>query len=222
MWRSILLKEWLKTRKTFAAAVLLHLGICLKIFLDVRQQLLTEHAEMVWYQAIHLQTVFCRDLRLLPLLTGLALAAAQFIPEILGRRLRISLHLPVDRDRMTLFCLLAGMLLLTSTAALGAALVSMTMLHFFPVEVAQATLLTMIPWFLAGLLAYLGCVTVLLEGFWLRRAFLALVFAGLISLFLSGAGYGWLTPTLPWLFWFVPLALLGVFASVRRFQEKSA
>ncbi len=48
----------------------------------------TEHAEMVWYQAVHLQTVFQYQMRHLPLLTGLALAAAQFVPELLGRRTR--------------------------------------------------------------------------------------------------------------------------------------
>lgn len=92
MHRSILLKEWLKLRWFFTACMLAHLAICLRIFFVIRRQMREEHAEMVWYQAIHIHTVMYQDIRFLPLFTGLLLAAAQFAPEILGRRMRITLH----------------------------------------------------------------------------------------------------------------------------------
>jgi hypothetical protein len=220
MLSSLLLKEWLKLKRYFIAALLLNIGICLKIFFDIRQQIYSEHSEMVWYQAIHIQTVLYQDIRYLPLITGLVLAAAQFVPEMMGRRLRLSLHLPGSREVMLFFSLFSGFLLFLMICGLDAVLIYLTLKMYFPVEVAVSSLPTMLPWILAGLLAYFGGVTVLLEMNWSRRIFLSLVFAVLISMLFSGSGYGWFIPALPWLILLAPLALLSVFESGRRFQER--
>lgn len=220
MLPSLLFKEWLKLRYYFAAALLFNFGICLKIFFDIRQQMHSEHAEMVWYQAIHIHTVLYQDIQYLPLITGIVLAAAQFVPEMLGRRLRLSLHLPAGRDFMLFSCLLSGMLLFLLICVLDLVIINMTLQNYFPGEVAASSLPTMLPWILAGLLAYLGGVTVLLEINWPRRIFLLLVFSVLVTLLFSGIGYGWFAPSLPYLMLLFPLALLSVFESGRRFQER--
>ena len=191
-----------------------------RIFFDIRQQMHSEHAEMVWYQAIHIHTVLYQDIQYLPLMTGLVLAAAQFVPEMLGRRLRLSLHLPTGRDYMLFSCLLSGLLLYLLICVLDLVIINMTLQSYFPREVAASSLPTMLPWFLAGLLAYLGGVTVLLEIDWPRRIFLLLVFSVLATMLFSGIGYGWFSPALPFLILLFPLAMLSVFESGRRFQER--
>lgn len=220
MLTSLLLKEWLKLKYYFAAVLLLNFGICLKIFFDIRQQMHSEHAEMVWYQAIHIHTILYQDIRYLPLIAGLVLAAAQFVPEMLGRRLRLSLHLPAGRDFMLFACLLSGLLLFLIICVLDLAIINMTLQKYFPSEVAASSLPTMLPWILAGLLAYFGGVTVLLEINWPRRIFLLLIFTVLVSMLFSGIGYGWFSPALPYLVLLIPLSLLSVFESGRRFQER--
>lgn len=220
MCRSILLKEWLKLRWFFVTCLLGHLAVCLRIFFVIRRQMQEEHAEMVWYQAIHIHTVMYQDIRYLPLFTGLLLAAAQFVPEILGRRMRIALHLPTGRDHMLLLCLLSGISLYLIATGLGCAGVFLTMQHFFPREVALSSLPTIAPWILAGLLAYFGTTIILLEGETTRRIFLALVFGVLVAMMFSGNGYGWFIPALPYLAWLVVPAMLSVFESVRRFQQR--
>lgn len=222
MWRSIFLKERLKLQWVFFAALAVNLGFCIKVFLDIRQQLNTEHAQMVWYQAIHLQTVFQRQMRHVPLLTGLALAAAQFVPELLGRRLRIALHLPVNREKMLAFCLLAGLGHVLVVFGLAAGLTHLTMAAYFPAEVARSAFLTMAPWYAAGLLGYLGTAAVLLETAWPRRLFLAFIFSVPAIMMLSGRGYDWFTPALPWLILILFPALLAVFESCRRFQQRGS
>ena len=222
MLLSLLLKEWLKLKRYFFVLLALNFGICLKIFFDIRQQMHSEHAEMVWYQAIHIHTVMYQDMRYLPLITGLVLAAAQFVPEMLGRRLRLSLHLPTSRGTMMFFSLLSGFLLYLLICTLSAVLIYLTLKTYFPIEVANASLSTAVPWLLAGLFAYFGGVAVLLEVVWSRRVFLFLVFAVLTIMMFSGVGYGWFSPALPWLIVLAPLALLSVFESGRRFQERGA
>ena len=220
MLPSLLLKEWLKLKRFFCAALLLNFGICLKIFFDIRQQMHSEHAEMVWYQAIHIHTVLYQDIRYLPLITGLVLAAAQFVPEMLGRRLRLSLHLPASRDFMLFSFLLSGLLLYLLICVQNTVIVYLTLQNYFPVEVANSSLPTMFPWLLAGLLGYLGGVTVLLETHWPRRIFLLLIFSVLITMLFSGIGYGWFTPAIPYLLLLFPMAFCSVFESARRFQER--
>lgn len=94
MVSSILLKEWLKLKYFFTGVLVLNIGVCLKIYFDIRGLILSEHPEMIWYEAIHLHNVFFKDIMFFPLATGLVLAAAQLVPEISRRRMRISLHLP--------------------------------------------------------------------------------------------------------------------------------
>jgi len=220
MLPSLLLKEWLKLKRFFCAALLLNFGICLKIFFDIRQQMHSEHAEMVWYQAIHIHTVLYQDIRYLPMITGLVLAAAQFVPEMLGRRLRLSLHLPASRGYMLFSCLLSGLLLYLLICVQNSVIIYLTLQNYFPVEVANSSLPTMVPWLLAGLLAYLGGATVLLETDWPRRIFLLLIFSVLVTMLFSGIGYGWFTPAIPYLALLFPLAFFSVFESARRFQER--
>jgi len=222
MWRSILLKEHLKLRWAFYAALAVSAGFCVQSFLDIRQRLGTEHAEMVWYQAIHLQTVFQHQMRHLPLLTGLALAAVQFVPELLGRRMRIALHLPVNREKMLAWCLLVGLGHVLVVFGLAAGLTHLTTTAYFPAEVARSTFLTMTPWYAAGLLGYLGTAAVLLETAWPRRLFLAFIFSVPAFMTLSGQGYNWVTPALPWLALILCPALLAVFESCRRFQQRGS
>ena len=222
MIRSILLKEGLKLRWMFLAALAVNVGFCVKVFLDIRQQMAAEHAQMVWYQAVHLQTVFQYQMRHLPLLTGLALASAQFVPELLGRRMRIVLHLPVAREAMLAWSLLAGLGHVLVVIGVVAVLTHLTMTRFFPAEVSLSALVTMAPWYAAGLVSYLGAAAVLLEPRWPRRIFMALVFGTVASMLLMGRGYGWFSPALPWLPVLLPLALLSVFEPCRRFHQGGA
>ncbi|WP_051434462.1 hypothetical protein [Desulfonatronum lacustre] len=222
MIRSILLKEGLKLRWVFLAALAVNVAFCVKVFLDIRQQMNTEHAQMVWYQAVHLQTVFQYQMRHLPLLTGLALAAAQFVPELLGRRMRIALHLPVARETMLVWCLLAGLGHVLVVIGMVAGLTHLTMTRYFPAEVSLSALATMAPWYAAGLMGYLGAAVLFLEPGWPRRLFLGLMYGTAAFVLLMGLGYGWFTPALPWLVILLPLALLGVFEPCRRFHQGGA
>ncbi|MCW7753552.1 hypothetical protein OOT00_06060 [Desulfobotulus sp. H1] len=222
MWQSLFMKEWLKLRWYFTAALLVNLGVCMKIFLDIRQIIHMEHAEMVWYQAIHLHTLFYEPLRYLPLITGLVLATAQFLPEVSGRRMRISLHLPMNQNRMLFLSLLAGILHLAAITGLDILLTGILLFNYFPAEVARASVPTLLPWICAGFLAYLGGVHLLLEPSPSRRIFHAFVFASLTAVHFTGSGYNWLSPVLPFLFMLSVLALPGIFDACRRFRQGGA
>ncbi len=202
--------------------MVLNIGACLKIYFDVRGLIQSEHPEMIWYEAIHLHNIFFRDIMFFPLATGLVLAAAQFVPEISRRRMRISLHLPLHRDLLMLFSVVTGLFFFLTVAGISALLIYFTMRTWFPYEVSMTVLTTMGPWILAGILGYLGSTAVLLEPLISRKVFLATVFSVPISVMYMGIGYGWLSPAMPYLIWLFPLFLLSVFESGQRFQQRGA
>ena len=216
---SIFYKEWIKIRYFFLALVCLNGAVCLKIWVDIRQQLQAEHAEMIWYQVIHIKSLFYSDIRYIPLLSGICLAVVQFVPEILQKRMRLSLHLPVDRERLLAIFLALGLGLYAVLALLDTVVIWAVCRCYFPVEVALSSLTTIFPWHYAGFVGYLGMSLILLEPAWSRRVFVLLVFSGFISLLFSGSGYCRLNSALPWLMLLAPLFFLTVFQGGCRFQQ---
>jgi hypothetical protein len=218
--RALLLKEWLKCRWFFCGALVVNFGGCLFFYLELRSLLRLEHAEMVWYRAAHLDTVFFLDLRWLPLLAGVVVAAAQGVPELRGRRLRLMLHLPLPVNLLFLFWLLSGSTFYLVIGLMDLVLVVAIMRHFFPADFVMPTILTLLPWLLAGWFAYGATLTVLLEPNRIRQIFLLAVGCLALPLFLAGSGYGWSAPALPGLALLVPAILLGVYLCGHRCREK--
>lgn len=181
---AIVLKEWLKLRWVWLGLLVLHLLVLAFLFLSLRHQFQVEHSEMIWYWAFELRRLLYESILFLPLLSGVVLAGAQFGPEMIGGRLRLSLHLPVRGDLLLLGWVGFG-------AALGALLAALDLVglywivaRYFPAEAAVSAVLTALPWFLGGWVAYFGATLMLLEPAPLRRvlylglavAFLALLY----------------------------------------------
>ncbi|MCG8510876.1 MAG: hypothetical protein MI741_16760, partial [Rhodospirillales bacterium] len=80
--RTLLYKEWIKLKPYWLLILSANLVFCAYLFLDIRHHFQVEHAEMLFYQANRIGRLFYSDLRYVPLLTGVALAVAQFAPEI--------------------------------------------------------------------------------------------------------------------------------------------
>ena len=188
-------KEWLKVRGAFAALAAAHLAAGVWVVVALRAVFAGVHPESVWYQAAVLGNTSFDVLRHLPWAGGLALACAQHLPETRGKRLRLTLHLPVSMT-LALSCALAlGLGLTLVLAAFDAAVVFLSSLGRFPVEVAAAQLAALLPWEAAGLAAYLGATSLLFEPTTRGRVHLLLVSAMAASAFLVPAAPGaWVHP----------------------------
>ncbi len=218
--RPLLVREWLKTWRYFCGVLAVNLAGWLFFWLELRRQLRLEHAEMVWYRGAHLGSVFFEDLRYLPLLAGIVIAAAQVVPELGGRRLRLMLHLPHHRDLLLGCWIGIGSLLYLGVALIDLALVLLVMRLHFPAEFLLPSMLTLTPWLLAGWFGYAGVLAVLLEPALGRRLFVLVACLLALPLYFQGSGYGWLAPALPWLPLPVAGLLLGVFAACHRYRER--
>lgn len=190
MFGSLLHKEWVKLRMLWLAALVVNLGVVTYVFVAMRKLFRLDHAEMVWYRVIHLGQMFYDPFMYVPLLTGLFLATTQFLPEMRNQRFRISLHLPVPTFQIVLGHVLVGLVMLLAILCADCLLLWSATLTHFPWEIANRTLLTILPWCLAGITGYLGGTLVLLEPAWKLRFVNALVAAGISAMLLQKASPG--------------------------------
>jgi len=184
MFGALLFKEWLKVRGVYAAVWLLHLAAGVHSVVHLRSLFAAAHPETLWYQAAVLGHFPFDIFRHLPWAGTLALAVAQHLPEMRGNRLRLTLHLPVA-PHLALACSLGfGALLCLSLAAFDAAVVFLSSLDRYPLEIARPYLATLAPLEAAGLAAYFGVSFALFEPSFPRRVFMLVLSAMAVAIFL--------------------------------------
>lgn len=219
MFRAITYKEWLKIRWTYAGIAILFVLILTKISLDLSYVMRFQRPVNVWYTVVFRQWLFYELLRFLPLIGGIALAAAQFVPEALQARLKLTLHLPVGENSALIQMLLFGLGMFTML--LVSALVALAILSgiHFPAEVAASALRTALPWFVAGLAAYCAVACIVIDHAWGRRAILLLIAAGLVQGYYESGMYEMYTRSLPWFVLLVFPFGFAVVLSAYRFRR---
>ncbi len=222
MLSSILYKEWLKVRLFWGVALVLNIGVFVYLFVDLRHLFTIEHAEMIWYQAFKIGTLHYAYMKYLLVITGVIIGAAQFTPEMIGHRFRLSLHLPVRPNSMVLCCVLAGLLGVAVIGMLDAFMLYTIIARFFPREGAESALLTALPWLFSGLVAYLGTALTAMEPRLSRKFVYLAIAGGFLWLFYQGNDY----ETYNWALWkpalismlFIPSVILPAY----RYRNRSS
>lgn len=189
MFSSILYKEWLKVRLYWAIAFLLNMAVFGYLFINLRHLFAIEHAEMIWYQAFEIGTIHYTYIKYLLIMTGVIIGAAQFIPEMIGHRFRLSLHLPVRPNALVLWSVFIGLFAVAVIGVLDAFLLYAIIGIYFPHEAAMSALLTALPWLLAGLITYLGAALTVLEPRMSRKLVYLAITAGFVWLFYQSNNY---------------------------------
>jgi hypothetical protein len=213
--KPIYFKEFLKIRWLWLTLVALNGLIMAYIYVETRRLFVLDHAEIVWYRVMHLSQIHYSLLKYAPVITGLLLAAIQYLPEMVGERLRLSLHLPVSPHRLIMAHVLVGLTALGLVIALDLSALSLITARFFPAEAVATALWTALPWCLAGVAAYLGVTLALLEPGYRLKLFNLAVAAGVAGLFLLSAAPGGylfqLAHLAPFLLLLIPAVLLPAY-----------
>jgi hypothetical protein len=186
MIKALLYKEWLKTRWFLLAIAVAGLLLHIYMFMKTGRSLRLVGAEHIWDVVVNRNTFLFADLKYLPVLAGTLLGLAQYLPEIASKRIKLTFHLPLHEKTITAWMVGYGfmiLLLLFLTQFMG--LLLGMRLNFAP-EIVFSAALTILPWYAAGLWAYLACVFVSVEPTWRMRLPNLLISAAVIrSLFLS-------------------------------------
>ena len=220
MIQAIFRKEFFKIRIMWLLVLSANICLVMHIWISTRRLFILDHAEVVWYRVLQLDQIHFEQLKYAPLVSGILIACVQFLPEMWGERFRLSLHLPVSAGFVAMGHLLAG---LVAYALIGIADLGGLWLItgiYFPVQGITASLLTALPWALAGICAYIGMALTLLEPDLRLKAVNLAMTAGTAGLYLINARPGAFGPSLPLLM--VPLALMipAVMVPVYRFRYR--
>ncbi|MBO9634438.1 MAG: hypothetical protein J7578_15090, partial [Chitinophagaceae bacterium] len=150
---------------------------------------------------------------------GLLIGLSQFIPETVDKRIKLSLHLPINEEGIVLKMVGIGTTVVLLIFVLLFAVIYGWSLVYFPVEIVNKTALSLIPWFLSGLAAYFLSSFVILEPIWKYRILYLITGGAFITLFFKSNVSGSYQPAiLPLLICVLMLSISSLF-SIYRFRK---
>ena len=162
--------------------------------------------------------VFVNLLEYVPLLVGILLALVQFIPEMYHKCLKLTLHLPYPQLKMINLMLLYGLLTLVICFATNYILMFVYLQGILAPELFSRILLTALPWYIAGICAYLLIAWVCLEPTWKRRVLNLVISVLLLRVFFLSSDPEAYNGFLPWLTIYSMLTISFSWLSVLRFK----
>ncbi len=169
MYKSLFEKEISKTKWVLLAYLLVSYIALLSITSDLHYAFKTHGAIKYWLNVITYHSFYFEIFKFIPIIGGFALAILQFVPESLNKKYRLSFHLPINEKKLLLFYLLFGVvsiLLINIVVMIGFIFISS---RYFPHEIVTVSALSMMPWFIAGIIIYLGTATVTSEPNWFQK-----------------------------------------------------
>ena len=219
MLQSIFYKEWLKLRLFWALALALHVGLVAYLLLSLRSTLLASGFVETWATMIGRDVLMVNQLRYLPLLTGVCIALCQWLPEMQIKRIRLTLHLPIDYTLSIGAMLLTGLVGLCLLFALDALLLAGVEQVWLPRELVWRTFLTCLPLYIGGLLGYNVASWCIVEPQWTMRCVNGVIGVPLVALCFLTAQPACYTTMLPWLALLLVAVVWLPFYSVYRFKQ---
>jgi hypothetical protein len=212
-------KEWIKSRWALLIILVVFAGVMVYSFISISTALRLMGAGQVWEGIVQKGFTYFDYVKFLPLLAGVLLAVVQYAPEVINKRFKLTLHLPLPEYKIMLTMLLFGVLGLAVIFLATYFAIAIGLSGYFPTEIVQWNLDAVRPWLWGGIAAYLLSAWACLEPVWRQRVFDALIACGLLALFYFGAIPGAYAPFLPILVVLIALSVSFSFYSLIRFKD---
>ena len=183
MTDAIIFKEWLKTRRVFWIALAVAVLFGIYAIMCIRRVGASHGVEHIWLIMLMKDQTFIDAVKYVPAVIGLALGIAQMAPEMQLKRLKLTLHLPFPQNRLIMTMVGVGLAELAAIFLVQALIIGIYYRTVVTSEMTWHVMLTTIPWYIAGLNAYLFASAVCLEGRWSRRILTGLLGVGILSIY---------------------------------------
>ena len=219
MWKSIIYKEWLKTRwfiLLFFALGILTVGY---IFLKVQHDFKFNDPNNFWYVILFMKVQYFSFLKFVPIAGALAISVAQFFPETVSKRIKLTFHLPINENKILLIMMLFGTACLLAIYVLLLAVFYGFSSLFFPSDIIIPALITITPWFLSGFAIYYFVALIVLEPVWKYRFLYIIVAVTILPLFMESVPIGSYAPANLGLIILVIILSISLLFSGYRFRK---
>ncbi|PID89455.1 MAG: hypothetical protein CSB01_01805 [Bacteroidia bacterium] len=219
MRKALLYKEWKKTKIATLCIAMTGVLLLVYIFLKLNRSIRFAGMEHLWDVIVNRNQFMFRDLKYFAPFAGLGLGLAQFIPEIIQKRIKLTLHLPMKETEIVAIMLFYGLMALFSLFVFQLGAISVFAKLHFPYEFIENILLTLAPWYLSGITIYIFVAMICLEPSWKRRVYNTLLAVGTMPFFYISDFPGAYLPSWAWCV-LLPLYILPfVFISINRFKS---
>lgn len=219
MYRAIFYKERVKTIWYALLALVVSIGFAGYMMLRVSRALSLQGPEHIWIVMLQRDVIFVDMLKFVPLIIGLGFAIVQFVPELQRKSFKLTLHLPIRASHAVGAMLLYGVVALLVIFLPALLLMCGYLQSVLATELWQHIVFTTIPWYMAGLAAYLLTAWVAMEPTWRMRIVDGIIALLLIRIYFLSAtpeSYNGFLPELAILTaLFAPLSLI----SLTRFRD---
>lgn len=190
MLKSMIYKEWIKVRWFLIGSVIAGLLVVAYMFMNMQRSITFSGANNVWYGILFMNNQFFSLLKYIPLLIGVGVGVAQYFPETVSKRIKLTFHLPINENKALLMMLGFGVISLVATFVLQFFVFWVLSNSFFGSEITIAALISIIPWFLSGLAAYFMVALIVLEPIWKFRIFYSFAAVIFVPLYLKSGMIG--------------------------------
>lgn len=184
MFKSVIYKEWIKTKWYVVGILLVSIIIHAYLFMKLEKSIRLAGIVHLWDVIINKDIFFFRDIKLLPLLSGIVLGFAQYTPEMYQKRLKLALHLPLPSYKIIRWYLIYGTSTLLLIFGFSTIILLFYMRTIFAFEFISTAFFTIIPWYLAGVTAYFLSAWICLEPIWSRRVINTLISIPIIYVYM--------------------------------------
>lgn len=220
MWKSIIYKEWLKVRWFLLGFLGLGILAVGNVFLKVQHDILFNEANNYWYYILFQGYSYLGGvLKYIPLLIGIGIGVAQYVPEIMNKRIKLTFHLPINENKALLMMLSFGFISLLFIFSLMYIMFLGFSHQYFAFEIVSKANASIIPWFLAGLSAYFLVALIVLEPIMKYRGIYLVVAYFFLSMFLEYSVPGGYAPLNPKLALLTALTSVTLLFSAYRFRK---
>ncbi len=216
---AVLYKEFKKTKIAWLIAFVGGLLLLSYLFIKTGRSFRFAGMEHLWDVIVNRDQFVFRNLKLFPVIAAVCIGLAQYVPEMIQKRIKLTLHMPMEERTIILLMLGYGLLSLLVLFVLHIGGVLVFTAINFSVEFVRSTFITIIPWYLAGFTTYLFVAMICIEPTWKRRVFNTILAVGTIHLFFVSTFPGAYSHIIKWIFLIPIIVLPFTFLSIARFKD---
>lgn len=219
MIRAFFYREWIKSKIIILFITAIYLGVICYIFIDINKMFEINSAMSVWNLLLNNESSLVLNFKYIPLVAGILLGVSQFVPEIVDKRLKLSLHLPLKDTNILITLLTFGISILVILSIFTITSITLCLNHFLAKEFTIIAMQTLAPWILGGFVAYLLTSCIILEPSWKRRLIITVISYFTLEIFFTAMSFGaFRTAILPALI-LLAFMLVLPFNSTIRFKD---
>lgn len=212
-------KEWIKIKWAYLLCFLICISMIANIIIQLNYKLQGNELNTFLFEIVADHKMHFIDFQYIPILCALIISLAQYIPEVLNKRFKLSFRLPISDNTVVLQFLCSGVLFLSIILGLSMAALLTIHYYYFPREVVLAVFFSSAPWFLAAYFVYFMIATISFEPKWKNRILYGIMTYGIIDVYFRAYWYNAYTEHIYVFVILTMLSSLACFYTAQRFRR---